>query len=198
METQKISFDVQAPEHWDRIQLLLRVAVVVALGLLHTSIAWIFFAFYVGLPIAAAIAIQRYGASDYPTRAGRTVLRVLSYWNAFFAYLLFVTDRFPATAQDLARVRLDVDAAGTTTFDQALFRLLTSVPAFVVIALLGWVAVPVSLLAGVSVLLTEKVPSFASRFLRFYVDLQARSLAYHASLVDQHPLTDPQRHWQPR
>jgi hypothetical protein len=52
------------------------------------------------------------------------------------------------------------------------------------------------LIAAASVLLVQRVPDSVQRYLRFYVSLQARWLAYHASLVDAHPLLDSPR-WQP-
>jgi hypothetical protein len=192
-----ISFNVQAPTRYSRTQVLLRLAIVLLLGLLQTRVAWIFGAFYLGLPIVAALSIQNQGPAGYPRMGGRSVLRVLHWWNAFLAFLLFASDRFPASTVDLGDVHFEVKSPGDVDFTGAVSRLLTSLPEFLVILLLGWLAGLVAVVAGVSVLLVERVPRFVQRFLGFYLSLQARWLVYHASLVNSHPLLDATR-WQTR
>jgi hypothetical protein len=190
-----ISFNVQAPTRYSRTQVLLRLAIVLLLGLLQTRLAWIFGAFYLTLPIVAALAIQNQGPTGYPSTTGQPVLRVLHWWNAVLAFLLFVGDRLPASAADLADVQFEVKPAGDVDFTHAVLRLLTSLPEFLVILLLGWLAGLMAVVAGVAVLLVERVPRVVQRFLTYYVTLQARWLVYHASLVSSHPLLDATR-WQ--
>jgi hypothetical protein len=192
-----VSFDVNAPARYSRVQVLLRLGIVLLLGLLHTKVAWIFGAFYLGLPVIAALSIQSQGRADYPTRSGQAVLRVLHWWNASLAFLLFVTDRFPTSPSDLEDIRFEVRPSGDVDFSQAVLRLLTSLPEFLVIILLGWLAGLMAIVAGVAVLLVERAPGPVQRFVGFYVRLQARWLVYHASLVSAHPLIGFRR-WQPR
>jgi hypothetical protein len=197
MFDQDISFKVQTPTHYSRTQVLLRIAIVLLLGLLQTRVAWIFGAFYLGLPIVAALSIQNQGPSGYPQMGGQSVRRVLHWWNAFLAFLLFVSDRVPASSADLDDVHFEVKSPGDVDFTHAVLRLLTSLPEFLAILLLGWLAGLMAIVAGASVLLVERVPRFVQRFLGFYLNLQARWLVYHASLVSSHPLLDATR-WQTR
>jgi hypothetical protein len=198
MQTQNVVFDVPPLERWSPAQVWLRLAVVFGLGLVHTSISWLFYGLYLGLPVAAAVCIQRDGVAEYPNRGGQTVLRILHIWNAVIAYLLFLTDRFPTDPSDLVEVRFEVNPAGQVSVAQALLRLLTSIPEFLVIALLGPVAALLGVVAGASVLFTGRVPALTLRFLRVYVALQARWSVYHCSLVDVHPLFHFSSEWQPR
>jgi hypothetical protein len=188
--TGDIHFDVERPARWARVQIFLRGAILALLALLGARAGWIFGAFYWALPIIAALSIQRDGAGEYPTRNGRAVLRVLHWWNAFVAYMLLVSDRFPAGAPELEAVRFDVTPSGAVDLTRALLRIVSSLPEFVVIILLGWVASALAVVGALWVLCTERVPDLIVRFELYYTALQARWLAYHASLVDSHPLLD--------
>lgn len=196
MPLRHVEFEANVPGRHDRAQVVLRLAIVAVLGLLHTSLPWIFLLFYVGLPIVAAVSIQRHGPEAYPRAGGSMVLGVLRWWTAFLAYLLFLSDRFPAGADDLAAMRFEVSPSAGVDVNRALLRWLTSLPEFIVVAVLGFLAAVFALIAAASVLLVQRVPDAVQRFLRFYVWLQARWLVYHASLVDAHPLLDSPN-WQP-
>jgi hypothetical protein len=191
-----VEFEANVPERRDRAQLVLRLALVAVLGLLQADLPWIILMFYLGLPIVAAVSIQRHGAEVYPRAGGAMVFGVLRWWTAFLAYMLFLSDRFPAVADDLTSIRFEVNPSGSVDFNRALLRWLASLPELIVLAGLTCGAVPLGVVAAASVLLTQRVPDWVQRYLRFYVSLQARWLVYHASLVDSHPLFDAPR-WQP-
>lgn len=197
MTPHAVQFEVVEPPRWARIQILLRLAVLALLAVLNTRMAWICGAFYWGLPVIAAISIQRDGARAYPEKNGRSVLRVLHWWNAFVAYMLLVSDRFPASSTELAQVRFDVRPSGAVDFTHALLRIVTSLPEFLAVLLLGWLASFVAVIGAVCVLFSERVPTVLLRFLGYYTALQARWLAYHAALVDTHPLLETPS-WQTR
>jgi hypothetical protein len=65
--------------------------------------------------------------------------------------------------------------------------LVTSLPAFVLGALLGLLGTVVSVVCAVFVLVSESVPSSLYDLQRGVVRWQARLFAYHASLVDRAP-----------
>jgi hypothetical protein len=197
MSTPEVQFDVTPPQRWNRIQVALRLAVVVTLSQLEARAGWILMAFYWLLPIIAALSIQRQGAHEYPLGAGKGVHRVLHWWSALLAYLLYVTDRFPTSPADLSSVHFEVTPSDDPSFARALLRLITSLPELLVVALLGWVACLLAVVSSASVLMLERVPAPIVRFSSFYLALQARWLVYHASLVETHPLIDTPR-WQPR
>lgn len=192
-----VSFEVQPPERYGRVQVALRVAILILLAVLRAPLVWIFAALYLLLPIVAALAIQGNGGRGYAPANGQGMHRVLHWWSAFLAFMSFANDRFPARSDDLAAVRFGVASTEPVDMGQALFRLVASIPEFLLVLLLGWVAGLLGIVAAVSVLLVERVPEAVQRFAVFYVSLQARWLAYHASLVSSHPLIDSKR-WQPR
>lgn len=189
MNTRDVEVEVAAPARWARVQLLMRLALLALLSLLSARAGWVLALVYWALPIIAAVSIQRVGARHYPGQNGRSVRRWLHWWTAIAAYMLFATDRFPASSEDVAAVRFTVSPSGQVDFLHALLRLFTSLPELVVVLAL---AVPASLLAVVAaafVLFTERVPRPVLRYQRYYIALQGRWLAYHASLVDAHPLS---------
>jgi Domain of unknown function (DUF4389) len=197
MSAPDVQFEVTPPQRWSRIQVLLRLVVLFALARLETRAGWILAAFYWLLPVVAALSIQQQGAHEYPLQAGRGVHRVLHWWSVLLAYLLCVIDRFPTNAGDLSAVRFEIIPSEDPSFGRALLRLLTSLPELLVVAVLGWVACLLAIIAAASILLVERVPAPIVRFSSFYLGLQARWLVYHASLVETHPLLDAPR-WQPR
>lgn len=187
MDGYPVTFDVVRPERWDRVQVLLRLLILVALGFLGIQLGWVFVALYLALPVIAAVLISQRGAEAYLQGPGAQILQVLRWWDAGVAYLGFVTDRFPTSTEDLTTARLDAWPGGSPTVGTALSRLITSLPELLVLAILSWVGAVMWLIAAVVVLFTEQVPDFAWRFQRYVVALQARLLVYHASLIEQYP-----------
>jgi hypothetical protein len=192
-----VSFEVQPPARYSRVQVLLRSAIVLLLALLQARLAWAFATLFVLLPIVAALSIQKHGGVGYESGGRDGMQRALHWWSAFVAFLFFVSDRFPVAREDLADVRLEVGPSEPVPVTQALLRLVTSLPEFVVVLACGWAAGTLAVIAALCVLVAERVPEPLRRFLTFYVSLQARFLAYHAALVSAHPLLDG-RGWQPR
>ena len=192
-----VSFEVQPPVRYSRVQVPLRMAIVFLLALLQTRLAWIFVTLFVLLPILAALSIQKHGGAGYEGSDRQGMQRALHWWSAFLAFLFFVSDRFPAAQEDLAGVRLDISPSEPVLVTQALLRLVTSLPEFLALLVLGWAAGALAVIAAVCVLVAESIPEPIRRFLTFYVSLQARFLAYHAALVSSPPLLDGRR-WDPR
>jgi hypothetical protein len=69
----------------------------------------------------------------------------------------------------------------------ALTRLVTSLPALLVLALLSVVAGLLWIVAAVTVLVRERVPAGIARFIAIVLRYQFRLVAYHLSLVDRYP-----------
>ena len=193
MPNHEVRFEVRQPPRHARLQVALRVAIALLLALFHATAAWWLAVLYLLLPIVAAISIQHLGARGYAERAGKALLQGLHGWNAFVAYMLFVTDRFPAEPEDLALVSFEVEPSGRVDAAHALLRLVMSLPEFLVVLISGWAAALCSVVAAISVLLVERVPPGLWRFLSSYVAFQARWLVYHASLVERRALTGPNR-----
>lgn len=194
MDGYPVTFDVVRPERWDRVQVLLRLLIFVALAFVGFRLGWFFAALYLALPVIAAVLISQRGSEAYLQGPGAQILQVLRWWDAALAYLGFVTDRFPTSTEDLATARLDAWPDGTPTVGTALMRLVTSLPEVLLLFVLSWVSAIVWIIAAVAVLFTEQVPDFAWRFQRYFVALQARLLVYHASLIEQYPPIGEREH----
>lgn len=181
-----VAFEAWLPSRFDRVQLLLRLLVAIAIGTLHQSLAGLFGVLYLFLPITAAILLSRKQGAQYLADDSDWISSTLEWVLGLYAYLLFVTDRFPLGRRDRT-ARLYVYGAGHPTVGSALMRLFTSLPHALVLALLGMVTCVVSLVAAVFVLFTERYPESLHGFQREVVGWLARMLAYHASLVQVYP-----------
>jgi hypothetical protein len=139
---------------------------------------------YLALPAIAAILISQHGAVRYLGTDGPKVARVLDWILGFVAYMALLTDEFPGKQ---SRVRYDFVPSGSPTAGSAVLRIFTSIPAAIVIALLGIVAGFLGFLQMVSVLFVRHYPRSWFDFQCGMVRIQARLYAYHASLTETYP-----------
>jgi len=174
------------PEHYERVQLLLRLLVCAAIGLLHQSLGSIAGALYLLLPTLAAILISQRGGQGFLARDGGWIGGMLEWLVGLYAYMLFVTDRFPLEAETRV-VRLRIVNRGTPTLVDALLRLLTSLPHALVLGLLALVSSVISFILAFSILFTTRAPRGLCKFQSDFVGWLARFFAYHGSLVDTYP-----------
>lgn len=181
-----VTLQVTVPERFERIQLLLRLLVCVAIGMFHQSMGGLFGALYLLLPVVVAILISRRGGAAFLDEDAHWLVASLEWVIGLYAYLLFVTDRFPLEARN-RHVRLLVRPTGTPSLGQALARLLLSIPHALVLALLGLVSGLVSLIAALMILFTERYPAPLHALQSNYLAWMARLFVYHASLVDAYP-----------
>lgn len=84
-------------------------------------------------------------------------------------------------------VTLRVRMQGEPTARSALGRLVTSVPALVLLVLLSFLASAVWILCALSILWRETASVALREFLRLTLSYQFRLIAYHLSLVDRYP-----------
>ncbi|HWP05451.1 MAG TPA: DUF4389 domain-containing protein [Polyangiaceae bacterium] len=186
MDFDGVDVIVEPPGHFERKQLVLRIAIVLALSILGAPVAWGFGALYLLLPLIAAAVISSRGPEGYLATAGDRVLDVIRWWVAFTGYLCFLGDRVPLEMRDY-RVRIDLRPSTHATLGGALLRLLISIPVALLLCVLWWAAGFVLLFAAIGVLLGERVPSFCTRFMSFVLRLEVRLLVYQACLSDRHP-----------
>lgn len=176
---------VTSPTSFDRVQLLLRMALAIALGWIGITAGWLSCALYVLLPVVAAVAISSIGATRFAGEAAPRLWRVLSWLIQLSAYMLLLVDRFPS-GDDIG-VQVELRTTGTPTVGSALGRLVTSVPSGLVLGLL-WIPSSVAwLITAVMVLIGRPPLASLLGFQRGMVRWQARLVAYHASLVDEYP-----------
>lgn len=181
----EIAIDIPRPAQLSRAQLFVRLLIAIATGGIAHAIGWPGGILYFGLPAVAAILIAQHGAASYLGTDSPRILRVLDWLLAFAAYMSLLTDEFPLGGP--RRVRYDFTPSGTPTVASAVLRILTTIPAAFVLAILGFVSGIVTFLAAIAILFTGHYPhswfDFQCGVLRVY----ARVLAYHTSLTDQYP-----------
>lgn len=183
--TYPVQIEATSPLRFDRIQLALRLVIAIALGWVGVSAGWLGCALFLALPVIAAIVISTRGAQAYLDDTGPKVWRVVSWLLAFSAYMLLLTDRFPAGEPTDVQIQLRPDGHPTT--GSALLRLITSIPSGFVLAILGFVSSVLFVIGAVMILIDQQVPTWILGFQRGMLRWQARLAAYHASLVDEYP-----------
>jgi len=185
MSNYPIQVEVTSPAHFDRIQLLLRVALAIVLAWVGITTGWLVCALYGTLPLIAAIAISSLGGESYVRDFAPRVWRVLAWLLQLSAYMVLLVDRFP-TGDD-GNVQINIRFTGRPTIGSALVRLLTSIPSGIVLGLLWFLSAFLWIVAAGLVLLGGPMPSSILAFQRGVLRWQARLVAYHASLVEEYP-----------
>lgn len=173
---------VERADRIPRVHVLIRLALLLALATLGcSSIYWFL---YLALPPLVALLVSRKSGASYLEDAPR-VVRVLRWIAAAYAYLWLLSNELP-TAQ-ASRVDLQIEAGGTPTVGSALARLVYSLPALLLVAVLSLAATLVWLVAAAVVLVTERMPDSLGDFLALVLRVQFRLVAYHLSLVERYP-----------
>lgn len=181
-----VQLEVTSPPKFDRIQLLLRLALAIVLGWIGISGGWVMWFLYLTLPVFAGILVSTRGAPYYVDTVGPRLWRFMDWLFEFSAYMLLLTDRFPVGEEDGA-VRTELQRTGHPTTGSALLRLLTSLPSLLVLGILAILSAFVFLISAVVVLFGGDVPVSLLAYQRGFLRWHARLIAYHASLVDEYP-----------
>jgi hypothetical protein len=166
------------------VHVALRLVLLALLGSLGcSSVYWLA---YLALPAIAAIFVSRDGSARYLDRDAPNIRRLLRWAGGVYAYLWLLTDSLPRM-DEAGPVELEVMTEGTPTVSSALTRLLSSLPALVLLALLSILAVPLWAIGAVAILATERTPAPIANFMSMMLRYQFRLVAYHLSLVDAYP-----------
>jgi hypothetical protein len=179
--TSPVMFDVERPPRFQRVHVLLRVALLVVIGWLGHPVGLL----WLGLPVVAAILVSQKGGRRYLDESGPTVTGVLHWILDVIAYLALLTDELPGQGEH--PTRFQVERSGSPTVGSALLRILYAIPSLIVLAILTFVGVLVWPIAVLLVLVGETYPAGFWRFLLGLVRWEARVLAYLASLADGYP-----------
>ncbi len=167
-----------------RAQVAVRVVLLLALATIGcSSLYWLL---YLVLPAIAALLISRDGAEAYLAKDAPRVVRALRLAAASYAYLWLLTDDFPS-ADGAGRVELTVDVGGSPTVSSAVRRLVTSLPALLLLAALSMIAAVLWVIGALAILATGRVPTAIAVFVAMKIGYQFRLVAYHLSLVDAYP-----------
>jgi len=181
--THPVQFLVEPPASIPRAQVVIRVVLLVAVMTL--ALSSIYWCLYLAAPALVALAVTKAGGARYLTEDGPPLVRVLRWLAAAHAYLWFLSNELPTSGA--SRVDLRIATGGAPTVGSALARLLTSLPAVLLVAVLYVGAGLVWLAAVVTLLVTERMPRVFADFLALTLRVELRLVAYHLSLVERYP-----------
>jgi hypothetical protein len=185
-----VRFRVEVPPRLARIHVLIRLALLLAIATIgYSSVYWLL---YLGGPALVALLVAQRGGERYRAEDAPRVVRALRWLAGAYAYLWLLTDALP-TAGAGGPVELEVEPGPPPTATSALLRLVTSLPALLLAALLSLAAGLLWIVGGVFVLVAERLPPAIAGFIALALRYHAQLAAYHLSLVDRYPtLESPQ------
>lgn len=193
MTPHPVEIQIQSPAQFDRLQILVRLVLALALAYVGLTLGWIACALYLVLPAVAATFVSARGSQAYLDEVGPSVSRVLAWLVGLYAYMLMVIDR-PQISRGPAEISVAIHPSGVPSVQVAVLRLLSSLPAALLLAIL---LVPAALFAAIgllTVLVSRTQLEPLLRFQRAVICYAGRLAAYHAALVDTYPsftLEDP-------
>jgi hypothetical protein len=180
------TFDIEQPERFDRIHVVIRVLILIVLTLIGGAIGWLYGLVYLVIPVLAAVLISQKGQERYFAEASEGIVNWLRYIVAFQAYIFLLTDRLPNEKIE-EFLYFDVKPEGEVSPGAALLRILLALPSAIVLALLSIRGALLGLIAAILILFEERYPESIYAFLRGLVRWSARLLAYLAGLVEKYP-----------
>jgi hypothetical protein len=173
------------PAKLHRIHVAVRLVLLCALAMVGcSSMYWLL---YLAVPALVALMVSGDGAQHYLGREAPAFVRALRWLAGAYAYLWLLTDAVP-TDDASGPVQLEMRVEGVPTAGSALSRLVTSLPALLLLALMSLVATPLWIVGAVCILAVERMPAAITDFITMKLRYQFRLVAYHLSLVDAYPV----------
>jgi hypothetical protein len=188
MSSYPVHFDVDPVPRFTRLQLFIRLAAQLALGMLGVSLGTVFWVGYLLLPIYAASRIASLGSpARYAETDGPRVMRVLHWCAAISSWAGLVTESLPtADPAETVHVKLDAELVRSSPVS-ALLRLFAGFLSALVLCVLGFFGAFVWIWAAFTILVRQDVGPGASSYLAGLQRWSLRLLAYQACLVDRYP-----------
>jgi hypothetical protein len=183
MSNHPVQLQVDRPGQTERIHVVTRLALLLAFAALGCSS--VYWALYLALPAAVAIVLLRKGGERYLAEDAPRIVKALKWLASAYGYLWLLTDVLP-TAQG-SPVDLSIEVGGQPTATSALLRLLFTLPALVILAVLSAAAGVFWVVGAMFILVRKRLPGAIADFLTLTLRFQFRLVAYHLSLVDQYP-----------
>ncbi len=192
MENHPVQLHVEHPRQTERIHVVTRLAFLLAFAALGCSA--FYWALYLALPATVAVVLTRKGGQRYLAEDAPRILPILRWLASAYGYLWLLTDVLP-TAQG-SPIDLNIEPGGRPTASSALLRLVFSLPALVVLAVLSAVSGILWVVGAVLILIRKRLPDAIADLLAFTLRFQFQLVAYHLSLVDRYPSlrADPVAH----
>lgn len=186
--THPVHLRVEPAARLQRIHVLIRLVLLVALGALGgSSLYWLL---YLALPAAVALAVSQAGSERYLAESGPRIARLLRWLAGAYAYLWLLTDAVPSTEPNEERpspVALEIEFGGAPTVGSALLRIVYSLPALILLSILSFAATILWIVAAIWILVAQRTPAGLADFFALTLRYQFRLIAYHLSLVDRYP-----------
>ena len=183
MSRHPVQLNIERAARIPRIHVVIRLVLLLALGTLGcSSIYWFL---YLALPAMVAAMVSQKGGPRYLADNAPKVVRVLRWFAVAYGYLWLLTNDLPTS--EGSHVDLQIEIEGTPTVGSSLLRLLTSLPALLLVWVLSLAAALAWLVAAAFVLATERMPAALADFLTLALRVQFRMIAYHLSLVERYP-----------
>jgi hypothetical protein len=183
MMNHPVQLQVEHPRRTERIQVVTRLAFLLAFAALGCSA--VYWALYLAMPALVAVTLMRKGGEHYLADDAPRIVPVLRWLASAYGYLWLLTDVLP-TAQG-SPIDLKIEAGGRPTASSALLRLLFSLPALVVLAVLSAASGILWVVGAVLILIRQRLPDAIADVLAFTLRFQFQLVAYHLSLVDRYP-----------
>ena len=157
------------------------------------SVCWssVYWVLYIGLPVIAALLVLQ-SRDEYLAEDAFGIVRLLRWLAAAYAYLWLLTDALP-TNEAIGPVSLEIDPNGEPDGASALSRIVTSLPALMVLAVVTVLAGLIWVVGAGAILATGRLPEPVAGFLEIALRYRMRFLAYHLSLVETYPSFDDVR-----
>lgn len=182
MASYPVTYDVQQQETYDRVHIAIRIVVFIILG----ALGWLISLIYLAVPVYAAIQISQKGAATYLEESEQNITKWLRWLAGAASYLFLLTDVAP-TGEQPSPVRFDVKPQGEPTAGGVLLRIITAIPHAIILAVIGWVAAILLLIAAIMVLIQQKFPAGIFDFIKADIRWNARMYVYLAGLVQEYP-----------
>lgn len=182
-----VHFDVQPSPRFSRVQLGLRVVVLLALGAAGLSLGLLFALVFFLLPVVAAVRVAAHqDAESYVRDDGPRILFALRWLAAATAWLGLATEQFPRERPE-ETVTLELETVALPTMGGAAARVLLGLPSAIVLAVLSWIGGFVWLWAALNILIEETIGARVGAYLLGIQRWTYRLLVYQAALVDEYP-----------
>lgn len=180
-----VSYNIAQPEKFQRIQIALRFIIVLLFWLIG-PLAYIFSVVYLLIPFISAILISQKGSERFLLESNSNITKWLSYFIGFQTYLVLLTDKMPIEAPSTI-FQLKVQPSGKPTIGDPLFRIILTLPHFIVLGIVGIPFIVFYPLASIFVLATETYPEFLFSYFRGYIRWTTRVYFYLAAVVEEYP-----------
>jgi hypothetical protein len=178
-----VQVSASMPKRFERIQVLLRIGIWFVLGWISQfGLSILFFAG----PIITAVLIAQNGGAEFHKRHGENYKKVVRFLAQFQGYLLVGTDTIPSWDKP-GPIQYECRFTGEPTIGSALLRFIMVIPQAIALAVVGFVAVMLAVVAAIMVLVNESVGKDIWKFQMGVVAWQARVLSYYLSLVEEYP-----------